>query len=337
MTTKKIKKIKKSKTSTANNSVVRNSRNSKIIYGTANLNAIEKYLSSQQDTFTKSMKTIANQIISNPELIRNSMLVSFAKSVNLGEASIMRFCKHLGFKGFTEFKRYFVEEFFERRDDSDTKNKIYDIDVSAQSNPADVLTKTTNLLARITLETKQNLSANSSNLSTAADKIHLAPRLYIFGTEANRHLIEEVAERFISIGVMTITATNVNDMVNKACLLTKGDVAIAVQSSGYNKEILKVVSLLQKQRVFTIGICNDPRADLSIRVDMSFTACGSYDKNLHLLQDSMYVRVSQLLIFECLIGLVTALDIQQVKEVRINSLNTIEQIVQAKSDSPTIV
>ncbi|RIY33304.1 hypothetical protein CJP74_02440 [Psittacicella melopsittaci] len=337
MTIKKLKRIKKSKATPVVEVDTSAAKQKKQAYGTPNVSAIEKYFSSQQDTFTKSMKKIANEIISNPDLLRNSILSGFAKTLNLGEASIMRFCKHLGFKGYTEFKKYFIEEYFDLPDEVETKNKIYDIDVTVQSNPADVLTRTTNLLARITLETKQNLSANSSNLSLAADKIHLAPRLFIFGTEANRWLIEDVAARFMSIGILTITATGESDMVNKACLLSKGDVAIAIQSSGYNREVLKIVSLLQKQRVFTIAICNDARSDLSVRVDVSFIASGSFDKNFHLLQDSMYVRVSQLLIVECLVALVTALDVQQVKELRTNVLNVIEQIVQAKDDTPTIV
>ncbi|MFC6275923.1 MurR/RpiR family transcriptional regulator [Psittacicella hinzii] len=329
----KIKKIKYNSEANDRSS----EKKKKHSLGVPNVSAIEKYFSSQQEEFTKSMKYIANRIISNPDLLRNSLLVGFSKNLNLGEASVMRFCKHLGFRGFTEFKKYFIEEYFEIPDENETKNRIYDIDISQQLTPQDVLTRASNLLARITLETKQSLAKNNSNLSLAADKIHLAPRLFIFGSDSARSLIEEVANRFNSIGVMTITATTVSDMVNKACLLSKGDVAIAVQSSGYNKDILKVISLLQKNRIFTIGICNDARSELSIRVDINFTSCGAYDKDYHILQDTMYVRVSQMLIFECLIGLVTSIDVQQVRELRMNALNTIEQIVQAKDDTPTII
>lgn len=306
--------------------------------GVPNVEAIEKYFSSQQDSFTKSMKYIANRIISNPDLIRNSLLVSFSKNLDLGEASVMRFCKHLGFRGFTEFKKYFIDEYFEIPDEKETKSLIYDLDLdNIGQKPSDALGRITNLLARITIETKTYLSNSAAELNNAADKIFKANRVLVFGNESSRGIIEEIASRFISIGVLVVTATGVTDMVNKSCLLDRGDVAIAIQTSGYNKEILKIVSLLQKNRVFTIGICSDQRSELSINVDTYFNSTGPYDKDYNIMLDSMYARVSQMLIIECLLSLVAIRDTHKVRELRINALNTIEQIVQVKDDTPTIV
>ncbi|RIY34312.1 hypothetical protein CKF54_00805 [Psittacicella hinzii] len=330
MTIKKIKKIKSNKTTTTEKVVAKPTHKDKLAYGVPNLKAIEKYFDSHQENFTKSMRAISNQVIANPDILRDNTLASCAKKLNIGEVSIMRFCKLLGFKGFTDFKKYFIDHFFDIPKKEINPDDIYDLDVNTKSNPADVLTKATNYLASVSLETKHKLSSQINILSKAAEQIYGARNLLLISTEANRFLIEEIAYRFNTIGIMAICASSPADIISKACLLHKGDVAIAVQSSGYNKDILSIISLLQKQRVFTIGMCNDARADLSVKVDLAFTSSGTYDKNYHNLQDSIYTRVSQLLIFECIIGLVTALDIQRSTNSRLNNLNALDLLNQSK-------
>lgn len=305
--------------------------------GIANVQAIQKYFNSRQSTFTKSMKNISTAIIRHPDILKNNLLVNFSKTLDLGEASVMRFCKHLGFRGFTEFKRYFIDEFFDIPDEQDSKSQVYDLEINESTTPTEILTKISNLVARITLETKQSLAANHQELTASAEKIFYAPCLFIFGTSSSKNLIEETATRFTNIGVKVIYATELQDMVSKACLLQKGDVAIAISCSGYSNDILKIINLLQKNRVHTISITSDPRSELSMICDSSFTSFGYYDKDFNTFQDSIYVRISQMLIFDTLIAMIISFDLVKAREHRLNAFNTMEQILSSRDDSPTVI
>lgn len=329
-----MKKIKKLKFENADDIAERKKKHS---IGVPNIPAIQKYFSSRQNTFTKSMKNISNAIIRHPDILKNNLLINFSKNLDLGEASVMRFCKHLGFRGFTEFKKYFIEEFFDIPDEQDNKSQIFDLGLNEKTQPSELLTKLSNLVARITLETKQGLALSNQEIIEAQEHISECNHLFIFGPSTSRQIIEETAARFTNIGITTLWATDVNDMVSKASLLKKGDVAIAVSSSGYNVEVLKVVSQIQKHRVYTIGITCDNRSELYIMADASFQSYGQTEADNHSIQESIYLRISQMFIFETLISLIKARNSLHSQEHMLSAKSTIEQINQSDKPDPTIV
>lgn len=306
----------------------------KHLIGVANVQAIQQYFGQHQAQFTKSMKNISNAIIKHPDILKNNLLVNFSKTLDLGEASVMRFCKHLGFRGFTEFKKYFIEQFFELPDEN-TKAHIYDIDLKEEVTPSDVLTKLSNMVARTTLETKQMLAQKNTDLLESVHKLYNAGKVFIFGPPSAKAIIEETASRLTSIGLVVLTGTEIHEMASKACRFQKGDVAISISSSGYHLEVVNVAQQLQKSRVYHIALTNNPRSELAITADVVFTTYGPHDKDFHLMPDSTYTRISQMIIFDVLITLTANQDVNRAKEQRINTINTIEKLIVQNTEEPT--
>lgn len=56
------------------------------------------------DSLTKTEKRIATTVLSSPELLGQNSLAEIAQQFDVGEATFIRFCRTLGFKGFTDFK-----------------------------------------------------------------------------------------------------------------------------------------------------------------------------------------------------------------------------------------
>ena len=63
---------------------------------------ISKIVAMQQ-SFTVSENEIAQYVIHNADAVVASTITTIAQNTNTSEASINRFCKKIGFKGFNAF------------------------------------------------------------------------------------------------------------------------------------------------------------------------------------------------------------------------------------------
>jgi len=69
---------------------------------------------SLQSSFTVSENDIAQFVTREPELVITSTITELAKKINTSEASINRFCKKIGYKGFNSFKVALAQSNFQR-------------------------------------------------------------------------------------------------------------------------------------------------------------------------------------------------------------------------------
>lgn len=341
---KKIKQLKYTGTSAlagkhgaTTRGAYKESSNRKNMIGVPNIPAIEKYFNARSGTFTKSMKNISTAIIRQPDILKNNLLVTFAESLKLGEASVMRFCKHLGFKGFTEFKRHFIDEFFELPDESDTRPQQYEAEIDDNTTVSEILTKISNLNARIILETKQNLAASNVQLLELGHHLLMAPRVLICGDSYNNAFIQEVSQRFTNIGITCFTATEAYDLASKSQILQKGDIAICLSASGHSPEVARTFNLLRKQRVITVAICCDKNSETATASDICFQSFGYYEKAYNIVPESLYVRISQMIILECLMGVITAIAYVAITERRQNVKHAVEQIANSVKFNKTTI
>ena len=67
----------------------------------------ESILVKEHISFSKTEKTIHNYIIENPEQVIYDTLNSITMKLHVGEASIVRYFKKLGYSNFISFKIYF--------------------------------------------------------------------------------------------------------------------------------------------------------------------------------------------------------------------------------------
>ena len=60
--------------------------------------------------FTKSEKKVAKYILENRGAVIYFTIIEFSEKVEVGEATIIRFCRKLRFKGFHDFKMALAQE-----------------------------------------------------------------------------------------------------------------------------------------------------------------------------------------------------------------------------------
>src|SRR5699024_12184557 len=76
-------------------------------------------ISSYFPSLTKSEQKVAQYVLANPDDIEATSIQELAKKVSVGESTIIRFVRKIGYSGYQEFKLALVKsQFYETSDDS---------------------------------------------------------------------------------------------------------------------------------------------------------------------------------------------------------------------------
>ena len=76
------------------------------------VSAVIAKIISMQSSLTVSENEIAQYVINHPDQVVVSTITAAAQSTHTSEASINRFCKKIGFKGFNSFKVALAQDSF---------------------------------------------------------------------------------------------------------------------------------------------------------------------------------------------------------------------------------
>ena len=69
----------------------------------------------QLPSLPRAEKIVAEELLENPEAIIDMTLAGMARETGSSEASIIRFCRRMGFNGYTELKHAFMKAVGEGR------------------------------------------------------------------------------------------------------------------------------------------------------------------------------------------------------------------------------
>lgn len=171
-------------------------------------------------SFTKTEKIIADYVTKNFNEVYSMTLNALATDCQVGEATIMRFIKKLGFANLAEFKisvaNYMMEE--EKKSYSEHPFVNFQQDIN-----------------ELTLET---LKINPIELiEKAVDYIENAEHVVFMGNGTSGYVVEVISYIFNRAGLINECITDVHFGEIRSSMLGKNDVMIAVSYFGDNIDI----------------------------------------------------------------------------------------------------
>ena len=107
-------------------------------------------ISSLYRSLTKTEKKIADAILLNPDLAVQAPLAEIAAHLEVGEATFVRFCRTLGFKGFSDFK---LELSIELATKDGKDNTVLDSDITDSDNSLNIAHKLKSAINNVMDET----------------------------------------------------------------------------------------------------------------------------------------------------------------------------------------
>lgn len=203
---------------------------------------------------TKTEQRVATYIRENQEKIIYETITDVAEKTNASEASIIRLCRKLGYKGFQELKISIAKDFVkpiekinERISEDDTAESI--LSKSFQG-AIDALEATKNVVS-------------VEGFERAAEAIVNVDKLYVFGLGSSASVAKDIAHKFLRCGINSYASTDNHHQMIAATVVKSGDVVIGVSHSGNSRDIVEAMGYAKENGATTISITNNARSPIT--------------------------------------------------------------------------
>jgi len=130
-------------------------------------------IGSLYNSLTPSSKRIADYVMSNATQVSKHSIAELSQIVNAGDATIIRFCRTLGFKGYQDFK---MELAIEVSNLQGREKEIFDTDVTAEDNAEVIGHKLQSTIESVLSETMNLL--NFQSLESVSEALKDAKAIY---------------------------------------------------------------------------------------------------------------------------------------------------------------
>ncbi|AAP96193.1 N-acetylmannosamine kinase [[Haemophilus] ducreyi] len=243
-----------------------------------------------QTSLTKTEKKIAAAILAQPAILNQSSLSEVAKQLDVGEATFIRFCRTLGFKGYTDFKLDLAIELATQEKES---NSIFDTDVSESDSAKEIAVKLQSSLNNVIAETINLL--DFKELENVVAELQKAQRIFLFGVGSSGLTAEDAKHKLMRIGLQTDAVTNNHFMYMQASLLCQGDVVIGISHSGHSQEVISALGIARNNHAKTIAITHYIRSPITNVADYVLI---NGNRQGHMQGDSIGTKMSQLFVLD---------------------------------------
>ncbi|MCI7472173.1 MAG: MurR/RpiR family transcriptional regulator [Clostridiales bacterium] len=253
------------------------------------LDVFEK-INSEYYQLTSAEKKVADYAVIHQQQTQFMSISELAEEAGVAEATISRFCKRLGYKGYSAFKLAIANATAGRMDrGADAEEEAEEDSVEGMCRA--VYRSNSEALAQ-TLELIQ-----ADGVRKAADMIVSAGRVLCMGQGGSMILSQECAHLFSTIQLNFTAVMDSHLQAIAASQLTPGDLVIYFSYSGSTKELMKNLQIIRERRARIILVTRFPKSPGAAYADIVLQ-CGSREGPLQ--GGSVAARIAQLYLMDVL-------------------------------------
>lgn len=239
------------------------------------INIIESFYPS----LSKQEKKVADYIFEQKGQISYQSLQEIAKEIKVGEATIVRFVKKIGFSGFQDLKLQIAKE------DYPIIETGYDDYIDAiQANINDTIENTKSLI-------------DEKQLKKAISYIEKSNRIFLYGVGSSGIAALELQNKLLRFGKVANAYTDSHFQIMNASITTNKDVIIAISLSGKTKDIIDSLIMAKKNKTKIIAITNHILSPVAQLADEVLLTAG---RETILDGGSLIAKMSQLYVIDVL-------------------------------------
>ncbi|GAE33732.1 MurR/RpiR family transcriptional regulator [Halalkalibacter akibai] len=245
-------------------------------------------ISSSYSSFSSKEQIIADYILENPKKIIHSTISQIAEDLDIAEATVFRFCKRIGYKGYQAMKIALASEIV-------TPIENIHEAISVHDDESTVAEKVFRSNIRTLEQTKQIIDQPS--FKKAVDAFLAAERIEFYGSGGSGTIANDAHHKFLRIGMKTLYYSDTHLQIMSASQLTPNDLVVIFSHSGASKDSIEVAELVKSTGATVIGITNLAKSPLSQVSDIVlFTASTETEYR----SEALASRIAQLSIVDAL-------------------------------------
>ena len=215
------------------------------------------------DQLFDAEKKIAKFILNNPKKVVDMTVSELAEISDVSIASVSRFCRKVGLKGFAQLKISLAQELVDTHKSGEVSN-----DISVDNIPQSLQ----NILANKITELKQTVNLiNIDEFRDILEGIRDSSRVQVIAVGNTIPVAIDAAFKFNELGIPTTAGTIWETQLSYSFTLGKGYVLIAISNSGESDKVLEAVKIANHNKVMTIGITNSPHSAIGEEVQYHIT------------------------------------------------------------------
>lgn len=193
---------------------------------------------------TNVEKKIADYVLANTESVLSMSTGDLATHIPVAKSAVVRFCKTIGFTGYSEFKIALAMEL------SKNKQLNYVPYIHPEDTSANILEKIFSANVKTLHDTLEKLDRGM--LQKAVDSLHNAKNIYIYGIGTSSGIANDFQYRLIQLGYTAFCFTDVPSMKISTMNIKEGDVAIGISNSGRTVATIEALKLAAENGAETI-------------------------------------------------------------------------------------
>jgi RpiR family transcriptional regulator, carbohydrate utilization regulator len=203
-------------------------------------------------------KAVADYILKNPQEIIHLSITEFSENSSVAEATIFRFCKRLGFRGYQAFKIALASEVVEPikniHEEIREEDKVLTLAEKVFTGHIEAIKDTLNLLDGPVLE-------------NIIDTLSRATRIDFYGSGGSSAIAMDAYHKFLRTGINCHAHSDGHQQIISAALLGPGQAAIGISHSGSNKDVIEALRIAKANGAATIAITNHYKSPLTKEAD----------------------------------------------------------------------
>ncbi|CAM4047125.1 MurR/RpiR family transcriptional regulator [Cohnella lubricantis] len=258
----------------------------------------------RKDSLTPVERMVADSILANVEEVPHLSVKGLAQLSKTSDASVLRFCKTMGYSGYRQFIVSISASLGSMEEDQ--KDRYTDIQ------PGDELSV---IISNISLNNSKSIEdtlsvIDRSEIARAVEAIRSCSRIALFGVGASGIVCLDAEQKFSRINKICHAYTDSHSQLTAATLMGKGDVAIFVSNSGSTADVLDALEIVKKNRVKTIAITKYTKSELADKSDIVLSIS---TPELTFRSGAMGSRIAMLTVVDMLFAGVASAEYQNVK------------------------
>jgi DNA-binding MurR/RpiR family transcriptional regulator len=221
-------------------------------------------------------------------------ITELADRAGTSPATVTRFCRAIGFDGYTQFRVGVASEI--GRGDAD---ESWHADIGEEFGPTDGPGKVLQTLVALHVDSLESTASrlDLDSVMQVANAVAVSRHVDIYGVGGSGIIAREFQGRLYRIGVNAHAWSDVHEGLTSAVMQDARSVAVGVSSTGRTDETVQMLSQAGAAGAFTVAITHDADSWLAGIADVSLATA---EPSRYLRPDDLSVKHSQLLVLDLL-------------------------------------
>lgn len=239
--------------------------------------------------FTKTEKKIAEFVTKNPNQVLFMSITDLADACGVADASVHRFCRTMGLKGYQEFKMKLSLSI------SPDESVLKQVDNSSLKIDSLEFTLDNILQNHITALKETRMMMQEKEIEKTILMMEAAKTIYFFGVGDSLLTAQAARNRFLRISKKVVCLEDPHMQAMTASMADSDDLIFIISYSGATKDSVKVAKIAREAGAKVVGITRFIKSPLTGHTD-TLLVCGSNEGPLD--GGSMGAKLSQLYIID---------------------------------------